>query len=332
MDLNYINIIGTIKDNSTNSTVAESSQIYDRALDKKQSEVNTQVYQKLSALENNKEKCLGFFTSSELLPTDDVQLGNWAIVPGNTAWYIWTYNGSQWQQTSEEYAQQEINIQGLATVASSGSYDDLSNKPTRLSQFVNDSGYLTQNDLASVATTGSYTDLINKPTNISSFTNDAGYITQQDISDKVDAADLATVATTGSYNDLSNKPTILTINDIDSRVGAILNSSEDAVAALRELINELESTDGATVVGILSSLDAINQDVSGLNTRLDTAESNIQQIIDNQSTPTVNVPKHIIIEQGQYDENNYEQDAIYFILSSASTAWTFGGNFPISLT
>ena len=52
----------------------------------------------------------------------------------------------------------------------------------------------------------------NKPTNVSSFTNDAGYLTQhQDISGKANIADLATVATSGSYNDLSNKPTIPTV-------------------------------------------------------------------------------------------------------------------------
>lgn len=65
------------------------------------------------------------------------------------------------------------------------------------------------NDLATVATSGSYTDLINKPTNVSTFTNDVGYLTQhQDISGKVNRNELATVATSGSYNDLSDKPNI----------------------------------------------------------------------------------------------------------------------------
>lgn len=57
----------------------------------------------------------------------------------------------------------------LATVATSGSYNDLSNTP----------------NLATVATTGSYNDLSNTP-------------------------NLATVATSGSYNDLSNKPSMST--------------------------------------------------------------------------------------------------------------------------
>ena len=141
-------------------------------------------------------------------------------------------------QTATEAAAQfaidldtKANVADLATVATSGDYDDLINKPSipvvpsNVSAFTNDAGYLTQHqdisgkansaDLAAVATSGSYNDLSNKPTipvvptDISAFNNDAGYLTQhQDISGKANSADLATVATSGSYNDLSNKPTI----------------------------------------------------------------------------------------------------------------------------
>ena len=63
----------------------------------------------------------------------------------------------------------------------------------------------------------------NKPTNVSAFTNDAGYLTQhQDISGKANSSDLAAVATSGSYNDLSNKPTIPTV---PTNVSAFTNDS-----------------------------------------------------------------------------------------------------------
>ena len=121
----------------------------------------------------------------------------------------------------------KANISDLATVATSGDYDDLSNKPTiptNVSELNNDVGYLTQHqdisgkansaDLATVATSGDYDDLSNKPsipTNVSELNNDVGYLTQhQDISGKANVSDLAVVATSGSYNDLSNKPTIPT--------------------------------------------------------------------------------------------------------------------------
>ena len=54
----------------------------------------------------------------------------------------------------------------LATVATSGSYNDLSNKPTiptNTSQLTNDSNFVTSNSLATVATSGNYNDLVNRP-------------------------------------------------------------------------------------------------------------------------------------------------------------------------
>ena len=78
----------------------------------------------------------------------------------------------------------------------SGSYDDLTNKPTiptKTSQLANDgsdgtSTYVEADQLAAVATSGAYSDLSGTPS-------------------------LATVATTGDYDDLTNKPTIPTVNN-----------------------------------------------------------------------------------------------------------------------
>ena len=77
----------------------------------------------------------------------------------------------------------KANTSDLATVATTGSYTDLSNKPTiptKVSELQNDSGYVAGSSLATVATTGSYSDLSNKPTiptKVSELQNDSGYIT-----------------------------------------------------------------------------------------------------------------------------------------------------------
>lgn len=115
----------------------------------------------------------------------------------------------------------------LATVATTGDYDDLQDKPDL-------SVYAESADLATVATTGDYSDLTGTPsipTATSDLTNDSGFITINDVPAQVqpdwdatsglgeilnkpdlsvyaETADLATVATTGSYTDLSNQPTI----------------------------------------------------------------------------------------------------------------------------
>lgn len=72
----------------------------------------------------------------------------------------------------------KVDASSLATVATSGSYNDLSNKPTIPAAQVN-SDWNANSGVAQI---------LNKPT-------------------------LATVATSGSYNDLSNRPTIPTVNN-----------------------------------------------------------------------------------------------------------------------
>lgn len=79
-----------------------------------------------------------------------------------------------------------------------------------------------------VADAVEWSNVLNKPTDVSYWTNDAGYITSAALPTKtsdltndgsngtstyVEADVLAAVATSGSYNDLSNKPTIPTVND-----------------------------------------------------------------------------------------------------------------------
>jgi hypothetical protein len=92
----------------------------------------------------------------------------------------------------------------LATVATTGSYTDLTNKPTISGGVTSYTDLTNKPTFATVATTGSYTDLINKPTS----TGGSGVTSYTDLTDK---PTFAAVATTGSYADLTNKPTIPTL-------------------------------------------------------------------------------------------------------------------------
>lgn len=119
------------------------------------------------------------------------------------------------------------NTPNLATVATSGSYNDLSDKPTIPSAQVNSdwnasSGVqqiLNKPTLATVATSGSYSDLSNTPSlatvatsgsynDLSNTPSLATVATSGDYTDLSNTPSLATVATTGDYDDLQNKPTI----------------------------------------------------------------------------------------------------------------------------
>ena len=165
------------------------------------------------------------------------------------------------------------NKPNFANVATSGDYNDLSNKPIIPSvaglaseAYVNEKvaaikvpsldGYAKTADLSTVATSGSYTDLVDKPTipsvaglaseayvnekvaaiiipevptKVSELENDAGYLTtHQSLAEYAKTADLAQVAKTGSYNDLADKPTIpsttglATETYVDSKIAEIV--------------------------------------------------------------------------------------------------------------
>jgi hypothetical protein len=114
--------------------------------------------------------------------------------------------------------------------------------------------------LATVATTGDYDDLLNKPTipaaQIQSDWTQADNTKVDFIKNK---PTLATVATSGSYADLSNKPTIPTITDnttyytityrgeIMATVNIYSNAQVDA-----KLAAVLPSTSGATAGQVLT--------------------------------------------------------------------------------
>ncbi|MBR6162175.1 MAG: hypothetical protein IKQ75_09985, partial [Bacteroidales bacterium] len=59
-----------------------------------------------------------------------------------------------------------------------GDYNSLTNKPTNVSAFTNDAGYITMDSIPAIPTV---------PTNVSAFTNDAGYITQAAVPTNVSA-------------------------------------------------------------------------------------------------------------------------------------------------
>ena len=153
------------------------------------------------------------------------------------------------------------NVDGLANVATSGDYEDLTNKPT----------------LATVATTGDYGDLTNKPTVPAQVQSDwaqtdsnevdfiknkptlANVATSGDYEDLTNTPNLATVATSGDYGDLTNKPSIPTVDaalNAESN-NAIANSAvAGAVKTLQNTINYNNESVGVMLNNKQNKLDA----------------------------------------------------------------------------
>ena len=98
--------------------------------------------------------------------------------------------------TENELSFVEETTQANWTQSDTSAPDYIKNKPT----------------LATVATSGSYNDLTNKPTIPAAQVN-SDWNSSSGVSQILNKPTLATVATSGSYNDLSNKPTIPTNSD-----------------------------------------------------------------------------------------------------------------------
>lgn len=142
--------------------------------------------------------------------------------------------------------------------------------------------------LAAVATSGSYADLSDKPTiptvptDVSAFVNDAGYLTQhQSLAAYVKSSELKAVAKSGDYNDLTNKPTIPAAVIVDDMLDAnSTNAIQNKVVynlgykffsrfnALADVArtgsyNDLTGTPGnatATAAGLMSAVDKAKLD------------------------------------------------------------------------
>ena len=188
----------------------------------------------------------------------------------------------------------------LSTVATTGDYDDLLNKPSIPAAQVNSdwdatsgiseilhkpdlSIYAQSSSLSTVATTGDYDDLLNKPTIPAAQVNSdwdatsgvAQVLNKPDLSIYAESSSLSTVATTGDYDDLLNKPTI----PADQ-----VNSDWDATSGVAEILNKPEQvslvagsnitiTEGASTLTISStSAPQVNADWD--------ATSGVQEILN----------------------------------------------------
>lgn len=98
----------------------------------------------------------------------------------------------------------------------------------------------------------------NKPTKISDFTNDSGFITGVDWSGVTGKPDFATVATSGSYNDLTDKPTIPTKTSQLENDSEYITETEhlQTERVISSALNDLNARLGGKQ-GIISDLDTI---------------------------------------------------------------------------
>lgn len=203
-----------------------------------------------------------------------------------------------------------VETDGLATVATSGNYNDLSNKPTIPT--VNNATLTIQKNSSNVATftanaSSNVTANISVPTDTSDLTNGAGYITSSSLPTKtsdltnngsdntsvyVEADELATVATSGNYSDLNGKPTIpaAQVNsdwDAASGVAQILNKPSLSTVATSGSYDDLTNKPSIPAAQVNSDWDAISGVAQILNKPSLAAVATSGNYSDLTGTPTM---------------------------------------------
>ena len=120
-----------------------------------------------------------------------------------------------------------------------------------------DTTYAKSSDLATVATTGDYDDLSNKPTIPAAQVN-SDWNASSGVAEILNKPSLATVATSGDYNDLSNQPTIRNVPaSTSSDATKVLTVDSQGDAAWSAPAGLFEATYGTTTfVDIVSAINA----------------------------------------------------------------------------
>lgn len=148
-------------------------------------------------------------------PVTDVTVGGVSVLSNKVAVIPELFDGNYDSLTNKPDLSVYALSSNLSTVATSGSYNDLSNKPTiptKTSQLTNDSNFVTSTALNGYAT--------------ETWVEQKGYLTSVAWGDITGKPTFANVATSGSYNDLIDKPTIpTTTNELTNDSGFITSAA-----------------------------------------------------------------------------------------------------------
>lgn len=192
-------------------------------------------------------------------------------------------------------------------------YYDLINRPTRLSQFINDLNFLTAGDLnfyvsgdtlyynggyvvlpanGNNLTSIEWDSVINHPTNLSQFVNDLGFITEetQGLSDVIARnnnanGQIKNLSTPTEPMDAVNKlyaDSILAdgLNTVNNRINNVNDNLNDRIDsldnALQNRIDNLEGRVDTLYAWFLAHRDSMNGVIADLNTLINNVNNNLQ--------------------------------------------------------
>ena len=184
-------------------------------------------------------------------PVTDVTVGGVSVLSNKVATIPALFDGDYDSLKNKPDLSGYALSSSLSTVATSGSYSDLTDKPvipTKTSQLTNDSGFVTSDALNGYAT--------------ETWVEQKGYLTSVAWGDITGKPTLATVATSGSYNDLIDKPTIpTTTNELTNDSGFITNAALTGYATTSDVSTAISSQTKETWTFTLSDGSTVTKSV-----------------------------------------------------------------------
>ena len=236
---------------------------------------------------------IGTTTSSVTIPTKTSQLTNDGA--NNTSTYV--------------------ESSSLATVATTGSYPDLHNRPTIGNGKITIQKNSTEIDNFTVNQTGNKSINISVPTKTSELTNDGANNT----STYVEASSLATVATTGAYSDLSGKPTIPTVptktSELTNDSGFITGMVEMSYGEANAWSKFLSAYQAKQIVYCRASSGS--NPASGSQTR-----KAFMAYVDNADNPTQVEFQYYRSVSSHSDSQQGDQVFVYLLTSANGGTWS----------
>lgn len=198
------------------------------------------------------------------------------------------YTKSQTDNAIVEYVDPKFD--SLALVSTTGLYTDLINAPTKLSEFTNDVGFLTNANIptktSQLENDSGFITISSVPTKLSQFENDSGYITNADIPTRT--------------SDLENDSGFITIEnipEIPTKLSQLTNDTNFITNTVDNLSNyynkeyidslqfDIDLSNYYTKQEVDSLIDNISIDLSDYYTKSET-DSAIETSIGNLEIPT----------------------------------------------
>ena len=297
--MDFINIIGTLFDNSINHIVALAYQIKDLRLNKNQQDINEDIYNKLDQLDNKQNSLKGYFSSFDTLISlyPSPEIGEWAIVSVNGHQLICKCESAgEWTITQEEYSE-EINLEEYV-------------KQNNLKTINNESIIGTGN----IEIKGGTSSIVDSETD--------GIMPKELYNDIIKIKNI-------TLPELSEN-----IESLQSLIGTDSEELERILNQYNTIVEFIEGFDDSSeaLSQILSSIQDLKDKILQETNRAKDEEQLLLaklRTLENRFSERDNV-KHIFITQSNYNElTTYENNTIYFIVDEDIVGYRFGDKFPM---